>query len=122
MAGRGRKKCAIAFETRQGNGPQLQGPQLRDTAGPRVPRAAARAFRRSQGRVGPDGKLRARADEIRTGGQLAVNGYRSMAPRGRKNKPTMLKVVGGTDRKDPGNDDEIQPPLALPIQSPHLSD
>ena len=42
--------------------------------------------------------------------------------RGRKPKPTNLKVVSGTDRKDRTNEAEPKPDLSLPTPPPHLSD
>ena len=42
--------------------------------------------------------------------------------RGRKPKPTNLKVVSGTDRKDRTNEAEPKPDLALPSPPTHLSD
>ncbi len=45
-----------------------------------------------------------------------------MAPRGPKTKPTHLKLVTGTERKGRTGEDEIAPPLALPMPPPHLSD
>ena len=38
-----------------------------------------------------------------------------MAPRGPKTKPTHLKLVTGTERKGRTGEDEIEPPLALPM-------
>lgn len=42
--------------------------------------------------------------------------------RGRKPKPTNLKVVSGTDRKDRKNEAEPKPDLSLPTPPAHLSD
>ena len=45
-----------------------------------------------------------------------------MAPRGRKPKPTHLKVVTGNPGKRQVNENEPQPDLSIPVSPPHLSD
>jgi phage terminase small subunit len=45
-----------------------------------------------------------------------------MAPRGRKPKPTHLKVVTGNPGKRQINENEPQPDLSIPAPPPHLSD
>ena len=45
-----------------------------------------------------------------------------MAPRGRKPKPTHLKVVTGNPGKRQINENEPRPDLSIPTPPPHLSD
>ncbi len=45
-----------------------------------------------------------------------------MAPRGRKPKPTHLKVVTGNPGKRQLNENEPRPDLSIPAPPPHLSD
>jgi P27 family predicted phage terminase small subunit len=45
-----------------------------------------------------------------------------MAPRGRKPKPTHLKVVTGNPGKRQINENEPRPDLSIPAPPPHLSD
>lgn len=45
-----------------------------------------------------------------------------MPPRGRKPKPTHLKIISGNPGKRKLNEDEPKPDLSLPMPPPHLSD
>lgn len=44
-----------------------------------------------------------------------------MPPRGKKPKPTQLKVLQGTDRPDRVNSHEPKPDLSIPVPGDHLS-